>query len=1422
MSVQKQAYPVEDCLAQPNLDRRVLRLQPGTKNADIVAFPSDGLVHASATTEITIRLYASAPGEIRSTCRVIISGLETPFDLQLYACASGPKLKVDPKELQWGKISCLDEVSRQLEVTNVSPIPATFRCSLKGRHEYFVTPSSQLTLQGGASTTVEVTAIFTEAVTVVDQLVITVLDGQDTIVTLKGQAVGSPVVVTSFDGSIDFQQVEIEAFSLLPGRASQVIICQESLGASATPLRIARTVATADFFTPALLAKPSPVVFQHVWKPGDEAQVLRESLVLTNSSPIDLKCKAKTASPFVVEPQYFSIKSHSTATLAISFDATFNGKQSAQVNKPLEISFQEHPKTEVIPLEATAEFPDIDLESTLLDFGFVANETTKRISLRIKNNGSVPVSYGWYLSDNFFCKPIEGRASRPHLKISETEFDFGEVPYLKALTADVHLINFGLVDLSYAIDVGRVKMPWTIAVSEQKGIVRASEKLKVEIKFMPGETGLSAEAEPPSTTWKSQAEVDRQNLCKIMLDFYRAAFGKSHLPAEFAGIVATPGRYVLDFGSVVVGQAKTKLVQLRNVSLQAFGFKVHKKPNEQFAIALTAKHDSEGTTSFPLTLAVSGGIAYEILLKATFVIPDLQVSTDRLDFGRVRTGLRKTMTLRLRNEKSVPAHWRHRTVVEKGDKAQSDGIKCFVIEPKQAEVLPGGWLDVKIHFYPARAEREVCARIVLCLDDNPKWKCILATGAPAAPCLEFVPPVVELGHCLPSHTLRREILVRNNSGERCELYSLELDDQYKKTIDLLRNYDGFDEAGIALLPVRQSAIILGPSFCGKCRVAKHLGCELRRVLTLEDCVEWALAAAGRKKKMAAAGADVAREVGELIRFLETQEGDGDYLWGKRSPAKTRAAKGDRQGVGSGLPLHLLIAAVKLRVAQPDCYAGTVFWVEPSLYCPSASDAGLAIARALPDEDLMIVTIKFGQLEGTLQEGEPSSNPCADGVAYYRALMAKNLQRERELVELLDGKGQESTTPPKTGASPSGSDSKKKKQLGGVEAETRVATTHLLDGDVENLKEELLSLQHTRQQVEANLSSSKAAQAYVQEQIATYCAAESELINESRAEKNCPEAPANFSGSLRRPSHRQSFRGIRRTIAFSTAYLKPATSTEALLAQIQPLREPVIPTEPPFPEPELVEVVSYPSSPPKTAQPTTLVLLSPLGSAFDKIEDEDSKCKLKKTRDATSPGTTKQKLRQEKGGEDEGLAVRLAVEPGYIKATRWILEPHDEQRILLKFSAEEEGDYRYELQFGVLGDAEIFRLEAKATCCLPKLASFPQGCFEYSTEERLDKQTLKKTYVIKEGFYEWGPLLAGRSAALIKSLYSKGGAGEDVESVSIPPELQDFMTPLLLRNASPFDTLVKGSFAGGLGLEGGVLPCIARLSQNMSAPLTNRD
>ncbi|CDI85439.1 Hydrocephalus-inducing protein like protein, related [Eimeria praecox] len=1479
-------------------------LEQGGDQVSAEVSPSEGLVSPLSAVAVSIILHPLSPGDVRITCWVSIAGLDNPFQLEVSACVSGPKLKIEPKELQWGKIKCLDEVAQQAELTNVSPIPALIRCCVRSKHGYFAVQNPEMILEGGASAPVHVVATFLEAVASTGQLIVSAVDGQSLMVYLKGQAVGSPVVLEDFGSCTDFEQVVIEALSSLPGRASQVIVCQESFGPGTTPVRIARTLATADFFTPNLVATPSSLAFKG----------------------------------------------------------------------SLEISFKEHPRVDVMSLEGETEFPNVELETTMLDFGFIVNETTKRIPIRMRNTGCVPVTYSWFLTDTYSIKGLKGaennesmnsegagvpihkifdftpftgmiepgacetvhvrfwgvpnrevsavalcsighgpeypvrlvgRASSPRLKVSQTEFDFGELPYLKPVTAEGYrrrLLNRFLWKLTTA-----TRLLLRFVEKEHTAVFSSvsRERLKTAVAKNQVATSTSRYNAEPCTVDTLNSEKDEKEtpLRSSSSSLSSAYFANWRLPGEETSFVATPGKYILDFGSVVVGQSKTRVVQLRNSSPQTFGVKINKKdlqgtgfhvepdaigrlhPNEQATIAVTAKQDKEGDANVLLTAFVSGSLSYQISLKGKFVVPDLHFYTDTLDFGSIKRGLCKTLTLRLRNEKSVPAQWRYRGLVDKGDKAQRDALRCFTVEPRQSVVEPGEWVDLKVQFFPERAEKEICARLIFCIEDNPKWKCITAVGAPKLPRLEFVPSFVDFGYSLPSHVLRQDVIVRNNSDEPYEIYSLEFDDLHKQTDGLLRDYDGFDESGIALLPVRppgkscwsrvrkaalrkalvdgsiptdsegsavkteapnsargkmqnvmsepgqqeqqivesssdesadespqefpyrvlppcrQSAIVLGPICSGKRSVAAHIGGDSRRHLTLDECVEWAIAASGKKKKLESAGVENARLVEELIKLVEAQEGEGEANGGKKS-GKAKTGKGDRRTevTNPGLPLHLLAAAVKLRTAQPDCFAGTVFRVEPSSYCASLADGALSIVRGLRNEDIMIAVIKFGQPDSSHREGESSPNPLTEGVAFYRGLLAKQLQREREIMEQLDsGKGSESVS--KAAASAMQSDLKRRKPPSAVEGESHPTAVPVADGNIESLKHELQLLQQSRQRFESYVSTTRLAQSFVQDQVAAYSSAETELLKELKTEMEQPPLPSSPCNGSRRSSHRTSL-GFQRLITFSTAYANSSQPIETLLAQVQRLREPIIPNEPPVPPPKFLEVVHYPSSSPALEPPAKFFLFAPLPTIpLEKAEEDETKNRAKKPKDAASNVTTRSKTKQERGGEEESLAAKLTAEPGFTKASRWTLQPQTEQRLLLKCYVDEEGELACTLHFSVVGDPHTFRLGAKATCCVPRLLNFPEGCFENAVQERPAQSAIKRTYIGSEDIFDWGPLLAGRSIANVKSLYSKVSSIEDVDLVTIPAELCDFMTPLTLQNGSPFTVTVKGNFAGTTGTEG---------------------
>ena len=66
----------------------------------------------------------------------------------------------------------------------------------------------------------------------------------------------------------------------------------------------------------------------------------------------------------------------------------------------------------MILLEAETEFPNVEIETTSVDFGFIVNETTKRIPLRMKNSSCVPVNYSWYLTDAFSITELKSTSAQ--------------------------------------------------------------------------------------------------------------------------------------------------------------------------------------------------------------------------------------------------------------------------------------------------------------------------------------------------------------------------------------------------------------------------------------------------------------------------------------------------------------------------------------------------------------------------------------------------------------------------------------------------------------------------------------------------------------------------------------------------------------------------------------------------------------------------------------------------------------------------------------------------------------------------------------------------------------------------------------------------------------------------------------------------
>lgn len=137
--------------------------------------------------------------------------------------------------------------------------------------------------------------------------------------------------------------------------------------------------------------------------------------------------------------------------------------------------------------------------------------------------------------------------------------------------------------------------------------------------------------------------------------------------------------YLCDFGNIVVTNSKKKPFIITNVGklpvsfqfdkkfLSSFGMviepdKVNKMlPGEwkEFNAELKTRRvrDAERKLDKTLDIFVKNGPRYTIQFIANLAVPELKMSHDSLEFGKVIVGQRKTFQIRFENDKEVTCDW---------------------------------------------------------------------------------------------------------------------------------------------------------------------------------------------------------------------------------------------------------------------------------------------------------------------------------------------------------------------------------------------------------------------------------------------------------------------------------------------------------------------------------------------------------------------------------------------------------------------------------------------------------------------------------------------------------------------------------------------------------------------------------------------
>ena len=309
------------------------------------------------------------------------------------------------------------------------------------------------------------------------------------------------------------------------------------------------TEVKADFMNPLLNLSLSQLDFSYTWEKNVPIGTITQPLTMTNRTPLPLDFVLKAQVPYSLDVWEHSLAPQESATINVDFDPGYKGdRQSHIAQNAITAVYRDHPQRDNINLTGEINFPNLDFEYTVINFGCVLNDTTKTMLVKVTNVSKVDTAFSWsfvededaarssatvkkpYIPVNqvFDILPIRsylrpgesediefiyyghssrrfkgltvceveggpeyeitllGEASQVSFKLDRSLIDFGKVLHTKSEEREFFIINTGKVAFNYTISDKLVSRPGLFDISHPSGKVFPHEKQKIVVKFKPG------------------------------------------------------------------------------------------------------------------------------------------------------------------------------------------------------------------------------------------------------------------------------------------------------------------------------------------------------------------------------------------------------------------------------------------------------------------------------------------------------------------------------------------------------------------------------------------------------------------------------------------------------------------------------------------------------------------------------------------------------------------------------------------------------------------------------------------------------------------------------------------------------------------------------------------------------------------------
>eukprot|EP00397_Hematodinium_sp_SG-2012_P000030 GEMP01000030.1.p1 GENE.GEMP01000030.1~~GEMP01000030.1.p1 ORF type:complete len:4608 (+),score=1069.56 GEMP01000030.1:10-13833(+) len=950
-------------------------------------------------------------------------------------------------------------------------------------------------------------------------------------------------------------------------------------------------------------------------------------------------------------------------------------------------------------------------------------------------------------------------------------------------------------------------------------------------------------------------EVDRAYLCEVLLRKEEEALlnrlqapsptrtaqsmGKKKMKGD--NQMVTAGSYVCDFGNIVLGHSRKKFFCIHNCYHEPVSFTINRKllaeygytvepqqvkklpPHDSMQLSVSAfrhKDGVEGRQELEWNLPIKGGCNYTVNLVATFVLPDLTLSSDAIDFGRVIVGQRKRITMQLNNTKSVPVEWTYKEPRNKFGKPLPPWEVIFDINPKQGTLNSGESVRVEVSFTP-NASQHFGEKLALRMRDNQNKKLIHFTGYGDILRVEVPSLVYELGPVLPyDDKCTKEIVLVNPTDYPIEVYSIEFDDVFRREEEMLRAYK-FDEYNLCELPTRDTGertwkevvkcweheetvriarengeeppdeereeeeddrgddadealypyrvptedrlnvLLIGPRLTAKTSICKALVTESKRkLIRVDEVLEWALSVPTVLKKD-----KVAMEIVDRIRGVEGTtevEAREPQSWTKEDVAYVFQKRIQMCDCNCGV----VVDSLQNQALGPEDTLTVLFGIEEKWrVCVVKPYATSPKAKQQPSSDDVAgteeadATAAADETTARVAEEEEEEPPPLAPHELLRKFYddkATSLEQEQEEEE-------EEEAPQDDGGESDEDENAEEK------AEKR---RQLAEERAEERRQRALQRTETAAMMrEVNAEKEIDELTTLEELLDTLV---EDINKEYLALLEKRFTPTN-------KSKRKQMQFMAQAVPDDTA--RPAEDHPAELISRQQITleqdiaipavpVPLVPSQRPLPPPTFSRLVSRPMIRPHITRPECFSVLTPV------VNEEPPK-------------------EEENVGEDSGEGVadaepaKVDKEIEYTTQTRWVLPPHTEKKLILKFFSKQVNTFSAMLSFEVVGGVNITPISVSVTgiTAFPNINSDPRNVFMRRVKARGPTGYANRQYVASLNLYDFGPLIANRDPEQRHGMTEKAPP-DDAETMPRPDSegksaTKPVIAPSVLKHCETF-------------------------------------